>query len=298
MSGTNSSVKTFDDLQLLTKISELLTHLDMDEVVQQTLDQVVRAVGAVRGSVFMFEGRSLDWQHVVYSEGAFSKQKYAIIPHVLSKGLAAWVIRNKQAVIIKDTLKDERWVIDTNLTDPARSALCIPAFYNNEIVAVLTFVHTEPNYFNEHHLRVLTIVANQIMVTIRQTQMVNRIEAQQRQLETIINAIPDPILVLDAQGHILLANQTGQVLLENKENQPVIGQRIGALTLRDNAAVPVQQILLELADTPLQPGTHWSFETRSEDLKRDFQATMTVWKDEAHQTVGRSEEPSCRERVS
>ena len=65
-------------------------------------------------------------------------------------------------------------------------------------------LHPSPNHFDEHHLRLMTIVANQATVAVRNAQLFNQVQQQQRQLEVILHAIPDILLVLDDDGKILM----------------------------------------------------------------------------------------------
>src|SRR5262245_55722247 len=129
---------TFEDLELLSKVSLLLTSTpDLDEVLQNVVDLVVKGVRALRASLFLFEGENLDWRRIVYAKGAVQKTNFMLVPRVMSEGLAGWVVRNKKGTLVEDTMRDERWFVDTTSTDPARSALCVPLMNEGEIVAVM-----------------------------------------------------------------------------------------------------------------------------------------------------------------
>ena len=139
---------------------------------------------------------------------------------MLDKGLAGWVFRNKQGTIVYDTQPDDRWYIFPDGTSKARSALCVPFLYNGEVLAVLTMLYPEPNHFTEYHLRLMTIVANQATVAVRNAQLFNQMLQQQQQLETILHTIPDYLLVLDEQGKILLVNDAAARIAQRRDARP------------------------------------------------------------------------------
>jgi two-component system phosphate regulon sensor histidine kinase PhoR len=167
-------------------------------------------------------------------------------------------------------------------TTPVRSALCVPFMHNEQVVAVLTLVHPEPGHFDERQLRMMTIVANQATVAIRNAQLFNRVESQQRQLEAVLYSIPDVLMVLDDAGKILLINPSASILLGGLEQQTANGQSLSAFVQTDRGLAPIQEII----DNPLQSGTYWSFETRSERHKLDFIVTISMWEDTARGVAG------------
>lgn len=275
-----------DDLAILTEVSQLLTLLDLDEVLRKVVELSARAVGADIASLLLYDGDKIDLARIIDTEQPGMKDNKELVSRILDEGLAGWVVRNKQPVLLNETFLDDRWLKFKDFSRELHSALCIPFIYREQVVAVLTLAHAQPHRFTPHHLRIMTLVASQATVAIRHAQLFKRINMQEHQLEVVLRAIPDPLFVLDENGRILLANATAVPLIGKQEPQKLLGQRLTDFTEVDSALVPVQQIIKEIEESPLNSGTNWSFETRSEARKQDFQVSMSAWEDREQDLMG------------
>lgn len=283
MPQTNVPQPTFEDLKLLTEVSQLLTLLDLDTVMQQVISLMSSAVGAARASLFLHHNHDVDWDHIFLSRRLDPDQSVQVVRTVLEEGLAGWVMRSQEGTIVYDTQVDKRW--HTFPDDPllVRSALCVPFLQEGKLLAVLTLVHPSPNHFDEHHLHLLTIVANQAAVAIRNAQLYNQIHDQQRQLAAILQAIPDILLVVDESGRIVLINEPAQRLLAGDGHRQggLVGERLVDYSTKDSAIATVQRIISTVAPERPQP-----FETRSDQLGKDFRVTISRWETDTRPRTG------------
>ncbi|MFN8452878.1 MAG: ATP-binding protein [Anaerolineae bacterium] len=281
---------TLEDFELLAEISQMLTLLDQDRVLERVIELMATAVGASKVSLILRPEYVEDWRQIFvkhlsseYPEDDTEQPRSIhFAQRVLDKGLAGWVFRHKQAAIVYDTQQDERWYIFPDSNSNARSVLCVPFLYNGEVLAVLTMLHPEPNHFTDYHLRLMTIVANQATVAVRNAQLFNQMLQQQQQLETILHAIPDYLFVLDQQGKILLLNDSSAHLLNGGASSGVIGQPLTSFVHVDGMFNSIVTAL----EKPLQNGQTWSFETRSERQRRDYLATVSAWQHPATDMSG------------
>jgi PAS domain S-box-containing protein len=281
MSQTETQQPTFADLELLAEVSQLLTLLDLDRVLQKVISLAANAVGAAKASLFLHDEYDVDWGHIFVTRDLAPDEFFYVVRSVLDKGLAGWVLRHRQAAIVDDTAVDERWIVFPDDNYQVGSALCVPLVYNQQVFAVITLVHPEKHHFNEYHKRLMTIVANQATVAVRNAQLFNRLQAQQRQLETVLQAIPDVLLVLDEHGHILLINDAAGDFFGDTDPSLVIGRPISDFS--ENALVPV---LDALKNSTTREDKQWLFEARSERRKKDFQITLSVWRDALNDLAG------------
>lgn len=284
MSPIDAPPPIYEDLKLLTEVSQLLTLLDLDNVMQKVISLMSSAVGAAKASLFLHDGNNVDWDHIFLVRDLDPDQSIEVVQTVLDEGLAGWVIRNRRETIVYDTETDERWHKFPNDTTPVRSALCVPFIHDDKVLAVLTLVHPAPNHFDEHHLRLMTIVANQATVAIRNAQLFNQLHQQQRQLEVILHAIPDILLVLDNEGRILLVNEPAKKLLtvdDKAAPDPIIGEFLHHYAEVDPAIATVQRVVSKADPAHLRP-----FETRSERSQQDFLVTMSEWRNPGRKTAG------------
>ena len=108
-----------------------------------------------------------------------SKKHQDLIRRILTEGLEAWVLENEQAVLIPDVQLDERWLPLKKQKQPilTRSIICAPIILERGLMkGVISFIHREPDYFDEQDLAVLKIVAAQISVALENTILFKDIE--------------------------------------------------------------------------------------------------------------------------
>ena len=210
---------TFEDLELLVEVSQLLTVVDLDSVLQEVIKLAGRAVGASKTSLFLHEGEAIDWPHIITMRNLPPDQSVQVVRKVMDTGFAGWVYRHKRGDIIPDTDTDPRWIIFPDDTVITRSAMCVPFLYDDSVIAMITLVHPEANHFKPYHLRLMEIIANQATIAIRNAQHFNRMNEQRRQLEAVLQSITDVLLVLDEQGHIRIVNDAALPLLDVASQQ-------------------------------------------------------------------------------
>jgi D-sedoheptulose 7-phosphate isomerase len=98
---------------------------------------------AVEGSVF-FNGEAVPYTVQPYSE-------------IIERGLAGWVVKNRQAALIRNTRDDPRW-LPRSWDEENRSAICVPVLDNDRVNGVLTLVTKQPGGFSEEDLSLLAAV--------------------------------------------------------------------------------------------------------------------------------------------
>ncbi|HVU14651.1 MAG TPA: ATP-binding protein [Phototrophicaceae bacterium] len=281
---------SLEDFELLAEVSQMLTVLDQDRMLERVIDLMANAVGASKASLILRPEYAEDWQQVFArhldrtedaDEGTVAPIHFA--QRVLDKGLAGWVFREKQGAIVTDTKADERWYTFPDSNSNARSALCVPFIYNGDVLAVLTLLHSDAGHFTDYHLRLLTIIANQTTVAVRNAQMFTQMQQQRQQLETIVHTIPDYLFVVDEQGTILVANDAAAKLVNTGgASSNLIGQPLASSVQMDNMFTSIIQAL----ENPVKHGQTWSFETRSERQRRDFLVTISAWEHPATDMAG------------
>ena len=270
---------TFEDLELLVEVSQLLTLVDLDGVLQRVIQLASQAVSASKTSLFLHESQGVDWDHIITMRSLSADESVKVVSRVLDEGFAGWVFRNKRGDIINDTLSDERWIHFPNDHTPVRSALCVPFINEEQVTAVLTLVHPEPEHFQPYHLRLMTIIANQAAIAVRNAQLVSRLRAQRQQHQAILQSMTDVLIVLDQNGRIIILNDAALPLLGMSHQEEALGAQLPELALRDEAIFrPVADIFRD-ARSGATNENHWAFEVRSERSQKDYQITMSVWKD-------------------
>lgn len=282
MVHTDNNQPTFEDLELLAEVSQLLTVVDLDRVMHEVIRLSAQAVGADKASLFLHEDDHVDWEHVITMRNLSHDESVKVVTRVLDEGFAGWAYRNKRGDIIDDVLEDVRWIVFPDDPPNQRSALCVPMVDDDKVIAVLTLVHSAPYHFKPFHLRLATIIANQATIALRNAQLFNRLNSQRRQLSAILQAVGDVLLALDEYGRIVEVNERGLWLLDARHLDDVVGHYIGDFLMVDDVLKPIVAVV----EQDVIAEDRWEFDTRSERRKKDFNVTMTIWQEALRDKAG------------
>lgn len=75
----------------------------------------------------------------------------------VSKGIVGAVASTGKAIMVNDTSKDARYIVD----DVQRlSELSVPILHDNKVIGVIDSEHPEKNFFTDDHLKALTTIAS------------------------------------------------------------------------------------------------------------------------------------------
>ena len=158
-------------LELLYHVSrEIATALDLGTVLQRVLYQAIQNVGGERGSIVVLDdaGKALD-STIVFGQQQIDDDTTQQLQDTVDHGLAGWVLKNRVPVLISDTSQDKRWLHrpdDARKKTSAKSALCMPLQARDQLVGVLTLVHSQPNTFGEEHLDLMQAIADQAGIAV------------------------------------------------------------------------------------------------------------------------------------
>ena len=210
-------------LELLYNVSrELTTSLDLHTVLTRVLFLSISNVGAERGTLIVVDqtGRPVDAAIVFGSQ--LHSHTLEKLQETLDQGLAGWVVRNRQSVLVSDTSTDARWVRrpddDVNHSGP-KSAIVVPVLAREHLVGVLTIVHLVPGFFTPDHLALAEAIASQAGTAIFNAQLYDSLQSVNRRYRELFEDNIDPILISNWDGKILEANRqaaktTGYDLVE------------------------------------------------------------------------------------
>jgi len=268
MADTTQLNRKTREVAVLAQVAELLTSLDLDNVLARTLHVLTEAVGAERGSFWLVDEHGQATQRIITRRNLPPERSSAVVGTVLERGLAGWVFRNKQAAIVNDTLTDERWVVFPDDPAIARSALCVPFMFDGRINGIMTLEHSNPNNFLQDDLLLATTVANQATIAIRNAQLFDLVETQERRLRAVLQSTAEPLLTIGQQGRVQLVNSAALRMLGALEEQ-IIGSTLMELSL-------FNPIFAEVA-RQIEDGVE-RFELRDETRGTDYAVQSSSWR--------------------
>jgi PAS domain S-box-containing protein len=134
----------------------------------------------------------------------------------VERGLAGWVVRNQKPALVPDTSRDTRWLRrpdDAVQQTGAKAALCVPLMARENIVGVLTLVHSYPNAFDRSHLELMQAIADQTGIAILNARLYTESQRQAR----VMTALADGAMTINSSLQMddvlqRILNQTIQAL--------------------------------------------------------------------------------------
>jgi PAS domain S-box-containing protein len=101
--------------------------------------------------------------------------------------------------------------IDPTLPHP-ESLSAVALRHENRYFGVLWAAYKKQHIFSEADISFITTLASQAALAVANIRLFLAVEASRRQLETILNSTPDPVLVTDASSRLILANPAASQL--------------------------------------------------------------------------------------
>lgn len=220
MTDAGIMINSTKSLQLLYELSSrLATSFDLQSAIEQILSLSMEYLETERGSLVVMEDKIPIDAALMYNNRIFFNNA-AQFADVVKRGLVAWVIENRQAAFINNTIIDPRWLkrADDQLDHTgSKSAMCIPLAVEEDIVGVLTIVHPEPDYFTQEQFDFLQVAAKQAALAIQNSKRFSNLIDEKKYYQDLFSDDILAQIVTTANGEILEANQAAVELVQMDE---------------------------------------------------------------------------------
>jgi len=113
--------------------------------------------------------------------------------------------RQKEVVALNNLSRVRLLTFPANAPRP-EALLALPLHHENMFYGALWLAYDAPHQFSEDEIRFLTTIAGQAALASANSQLFANAEIGRQRLAAILNSNPDPVLVTDYQGRLLLAN--------------------------------------------------------------------------------------------
>lgn len=209
---------------LLRILTEVSSSLDLDRALNRTLSLLNDASGAEQGTILLVhaEDNLLHYRagYGYLSDRSTSGNKGFTLK--IGEGLAGWVVKNREAVLIDDLFDDPRWVRSSATGQDHRSAIAVPMSVGEDAIGVLMVFHREANFFSSELLNLVTAIAGQVAVAINNARLYELIRDQAERLglmlrkeqveasrsQAILEAVADGVLVTGGDNRISFVNSS------------------------------------------------------------------------------------------
>jgi len=115
------------------------------------------------------------------------------------------ITRQKERVALNNLGRVRLLTFPPNTPRP-EALLALPLQHENMFYGAIWLAYDTPHQFTEDEVRFLTTIAGQAALASANSQLFANAEIGRQRLAAIINSTPDPVLVTDYQGRLLLAN--------------------------------------------------------------------------------------------
>ncbi len=214
---------------------------DLPQLLEIALDRSLHALGLEIGSIWI--------KPHLATQGMDSKTKDLIIQAMRAE--AEWKI--PAAIPVED------WQTAAKLEDPPlpladlllqhgmRSSLTAPIWdEENQHIGGISLAATGPRIWSQEEIALAEAVGQQLGTTAQRLRLLERIREQIRQVQQIIDTVPEGMLLLDQNNCVILANPAGEVDLEILANSGM------GDTLTHLGDIPMQQIYSHPGQDPWQ----------------------------------------------
>jgi sigma-B regulation protein RsbU (phosphoserine phosphatase) len=116
-------------------------------MLRKTIDISVELTEAELGSLVLLDSDGALIDSILCRGEISPRVSTELIDSVFKKGLAGWVMRNREIGLVNDTEKDDRWLVFPDQPYIARSALALPIVSCEMLLGVLTLTHSRPYLF-------------------------------------------------------------------------------------------------------------------------------------------------------
>jgi sigma-B regulation protein RsbU (phosphoserine phosphatase) len=135
-------------------------------MLRKTIDISIELTSAELGSLVLLDSDGVVIDSILCRGEISPEISNTLIDSVFKKGLAGWVIRNREIGLVNDTKKDDRWLILPNQPYIARSALALPIVSCEMLLGVLTLTHSRPAHFTQETVELMRVTANQMAMVL------------------------------------------------------------------------------------------------------------------------------------
>ena len=173
-------------LALLYNISqELNSQLALDEVLSKIVALTREALRADMCSIITFDASREETHQFISRAGQPAIVAGRVSPAILEEGLGGWILRHREGTIVDNTSQDQRWLVLPSDTKPVGSAIAAPLVLGDEINGLLLLTHTTSSYFGRDDLTVLTSIAAQAVITIRNAKLFEEEQRRRQEMELL-----------------------------------------------------------------------------------------------------------------
>lgn len=164
--------------------TSLLLKNDVDEILWDVTKNLIAKLGFEDCLIYMWNE---DKTKLVQRAGFGLKDSKEILvefPYALApgEGIVGTVAQNGNPIIVPDTRKDTRYVSEGY---SGLSEIAVPIKYEEELLGVIDSEHSQPGFFNENHLQLMTTIGTLMAGKIKAIESDQQLRKQKAEIDNI-----------------------------------------------------------------------------------------------------------------
>ena len=172
------NIPLISQINMIAEIGRALTStFDMNEVIRHIIKHMVSLLKIESWSLMLVDEETDD----LYFEISIGKDSSKIknLRFNKNEGIAGWVVKEKEILIIRDVTKDERFTghVDKKTDFTTKSIVAVPLLIRGEAIGVIELINLEDiNDIDDTKLTILSILANFAAIAISNARNYHQIK--------------------------------------------------------------------------------------------------------------------------
>jgi PAS domain S-box-containing protein len=237
---------------VMTALAESATaitaSLELDVVLSRILEQISLALRVEAVSLALIDVRGERLKFLASSAGSGSN--VIGMELAVGEGIAGWVAKEGQGIIIPEAADDPRFAPEVDqITGYSTHAIaCAPLRSRGKVSGILEAINPKEGYFDPNALEVLTGIGSLAGTAIENARLFEQLQATQHRYRELFEDSVDSIIITDWDGSILESNRQTEIASGySKEN--LSGMPISRIHLIDYEKVGMQFEQLRSGET-------------------------------------------------
>lgn len=202
---------------------DMTSTLDLEEALQNTMHHAQAMLGAEACVLFLLDEQG---QTLVLKASGGRHVRMRDVAIRLEEGIAGWVARNKQPLIVNDVRTNPLYhsAIDAQTGMLTASVLSVPLETRGELLGVIEAINHPRGAFNKTDQQMLSSVAAWAAIALDNARLFQRVTEERSRLEATLVETADAVVLTTASGRVLLINkaaaQAFRINAEMAEDRP------------------------------------------------------------------------------
>ena len=242
-------------LRFLAETSSMInSSLEVDTVLEQSIDVVINLTGAERGYLILIDSETGDLDFRVARENELTPKQGSSEDPQISQTILREVLDTGEALLADNAYKDERLQSGMSIAQFAlRSVLCVPLNYKDRRLGVVYVDNRlRSGVFEEREKNLLMAFANQASVAIENARLYASVQqtlAELREVKELMDdvfaSIGSGVITADERNMVTVINRAAESIL-SKTQDDALGKDL--ITLLHGVSIELDNYLAKVRE--------------------------------------------------